>query len=152
MLWLRLSLFRVTNFLNTNKIMLQANELRKFNLVEFKNKIATIECIYRESLIIIQNENEEFIDYGMVYPIKLTDKVILRIKNSFVAAVNNSKICITAPHGFEFHFDKYGEDYVLSVYCNTGCFVPQKCSHLHEFQNLWFSLCGEELIFFSTEP
>ena len=131
--------------------MIKANELKKFNLIEFKNELASIECIYRESIVIIQKGNEEFVDYGMIYPIKLTDKIILGINGSFVAGGNKSKICITAPYGFEFHFDKYGEDYVLSVYCKTGWFVPQKCSHLHEFQNLWFSLVGEELIF-STEP
>ena len=151
MLWLRLFCL-ITNFQNTNKIMIKANELKKFNLVEFKNKVASVECIYRASIIIIQNDNEEFTDYEMIYPIKLTDKVILGIKGSFVAAQNKNKICITAPYGFEFHFDKYVEDYMLSIYCNTGCFVPQKCMFLHELQNLWFSLVGEELVFSSTEP
>ena len=132
--------------------MIKANELKKFNLVEFKNKIVSVECIYRLSIIVIQNDNEEFIDYEMIYPIKLTDKVILGINGSFVASQNKNKICIKAPYGFEFHFDKHGEDYVLSIYCNTGCFVPQKCTFLHELQNLWFSLLGEELVFSSTEP
>jgi len=84
--------------------------------------------------------------------IALTDKILLGIKNSYVAAQNKSKICIPAPYGFEFHFDKYGNDYVLSVYCNTGVFVPQMCKYLHQLQNLWFSIVNEELVFSSTEP
>lgn len=144
--------------------MIKLNELRKGNRFHPCKEIDGI--ILPETSMVWKVDEISFVGVGYVNPnheyalfktanhiepIKLTDSVILCVKNSFIAAKDKTKICITAPYGFEFHFDKYGEDYVLSVYCNTGCFIPQKCEYLHDLQNLWFSICGEELVF-STEP
>ena len=126
-----------------NKITkMKANDFRIGNIVDLYGTIATIQAVDFSTGFAIEKGK----------PIELNSKNILRIKNSFVAAENSNKICITAPYGFELHFDKYGNDYVLSVYCNTGVFVPQECKYFHQIQNLWFSIFSEELVFSSTEP
>ena len=121
------------------------NKLRLNNYL-FDKQNNQIFKVQFSDLVAMQNGE---IDY--YFQLKITAELLLKIKNSFVAARKSDKICISAPYGFEFHFDKYGNDYVLSVYCTTGVFVPQKCSYLDELQNLWFYLFGEELVF-STEP
>lgn len=129
--------------------MIRANELRIGNYVRFWGTESIIYAINNN------DPNNAFVFAGIykdisiedLEPIPLTECILLGIKNAFVAAKDKTKICITAAYGFEFHFDKYGEDYVLSIYCRTGCVVPQKCSNLHEFQNIYFALTGEELTF-----
>lgn len=132
--------------------MLQTSELRIGNILTYAGKEIIVEGVVRNTIHHSKGQFDQNISpaYEPFRSIKITDKILLRIKGSFVAGVDMSKICIAAPYGFEFHFDKYGEDYILSVYCSTGCVVPQKSLYLNELQNLWFSLCGEELVF-STE-
>ena len=137
------SVVSFSNYKFNIQIVMLENKLRLNNYL-FDKQNNQIFKVQFSDLIAMQNGE---IDY--YFQLKITKELLLSIKNSFVA--NTNKICITAPYGFELHFDKYGNDYVLSVYCSTGVFVPQKCSYLDELQNLWISLFGEELIF-STEP
>ena len=132
-----------TNFLNINKIMIKANELRVGNLVYDLNDISKITCIEEERV----STNTGLFNYtelNDIQGIPLTKDWFLR----FGAKIISKN---TLQHDrFKIYFvDKYNFWYVNDFRTNV---YFTKIEFVHEWQNFVFVVNGEELVFSSTEP
>lgn len=45
----------------------------------------------------------------------------------------------------EIHFEDFRGGLVCVLYCSTGSFIPNNIKYLHQLQNLYHALSGEEL-------
>ncbi len=45
----------------------------------------------------------------------------------------------------EIHFEEFRKSLVCVVYCSTGSLIPIDIKYVHQLQNLYFALTGEEL-------
>lgn len=126
--------------------LILANELRIGNLLSsnyFDDRIVVLQVkeIRESQIIALNKENNTISPYlydNEVKPIKLTEDILLKC-------------------GFEKrsdgHFNMFKQSEVDIIICND--FSSWKCDginfsvnyikHLHQLQNLFFSLCGEEL-------
>ena len=114
--------------------MIQANELRLgnyFETPEQKEKVREISFSYDEGVTFINDWN-----VSIIKPIPLTEEILLKCgfekKNGYVFRkigfiLNGRKV----KDSIGFHFIHYE--------CTT------ECSYLHQLQNLYFALTGEEL-------
>ena len=125
--------------------MIKANELRVGNLVSFSNQnwiVANIYPHYVEG--VIKFKGKSVLECKEIKPIKLTEKWLLRCgffkyNNAYVLKEPSSNCNI-----FQFSICE-------NLTYNTGELQP-KIDYVHQLQNLYFALTGEELVFSSTEP
>jgi len=123
--------------------MIQANELRVGNLVQWGEKIVPIKSIHIES--VLKNEvmvyveiNEKLPHYCLyiaeINPIPLTEEWLVKL-----GAISNS------------YQDRYEFD-VIHIECNKTRGVTElwiermpHIKYIHQLQNLYFALTGQEL-------
>ena len=136
--------FSNTNFQNTNKIMIKANELRIGNLVSFSNQNWIVANIYPHFVEgVIKSKCKTILECKDIVPIPLTEKWLLKLgffkyNNTFILKEPSSNCTI-----FQFSIWE-------NMTYNTGELQP-KIDYVHQLQNLYFALCSEELVF-STKP
>lgn len=138
--------FSNTNFQNTNKIMIKTNELRIGNLVFLNDKQKVWEIMDGFDI-------DEMTENSTVDPIPITEDWLLKA-------------------GFEKDdtgVDMFDQDYyewyqkefpIIGVLCQSSdksyLFDENtdtiRIKYVHQLQNLHFAICGEELVFSSTEP
>ncbi len=46
----------------------------------------------------------------------------------------------------EIHFEKHAYGNVIILHSNVGMFIPNDIEYIHELQNLFFAITGEELL------
>jgi hypothetical protein len=81
-----------------------------------------------------------------ILPIPITEK-LLEAYGFLRPAINPKLLYLPVPQiKAEIHFEihKYGSVFVLQS--DFGQFIPNDIKHLHQLQNLFYYLCGEELI------
>lgn len=113
--------------------MIKANELRIGNWIYYNGKLSKIDLTdFRDIL-------EDNYEINYYKPIFLTEEILLKCgfenkgidDNWIIFRFKSIRICKTEMLGFIFNFDN-GEEYV-------------KVKYLHQLQNLYLCLCGEEL-------
>ena len=141
--------FSNTNFHNTNK-MIKANELRIGNFITYADKIGIVDgFINRE--ICHSSGNRDYNEEPSYEPFKgiqITEEWILRAGFEKLTSIEK---------GFKSNSYTYGRGYSFIVHLNNGLLSTNfwqgnEKKFVHQLQNLFFSLVGEELIFSSTEP
>jgi hypothetical protein len=121
---------------------MKASELRIGNLVDLGNRIAKISEIYHNACTVLDlEETQDTIeDYERTKPIPLTEEWLLKF--GFEWSIQHQA-----------HYLK-GFDYVIDI-CKDYCRVIKhrrtgevliNIKHVHQLQNLYFALTGEELI------
>ena len=135
--------------------MIKANELRIGNYVDCTKKRHNEKVILVES-VTFDKINVNFREYDLsdLLPIPLTEKILL--KAGFEKSENTyNKICFINDD-LDFDIVKHGDKWVFARNTNEECtsffyFAHNRFQFVHDFQNLYFAIVGEELSF-STEP
>mgnify|MGYP001412365001 CR=1 FL=1 len=142
--------FSNTNFQNTNKIMIKANELRIGNFVEWNKGLFKCCQIFNNSV-----ENELWCKpLNELHPIEITEQILVKLGFSKDTEIQQ-----------EFSYVLKLKNRITVAYykADNSCFSIEqdnklidlghsKVKYLHQLQNIVFSLVGEELVFSSTEP
>ena len=131
--------------------MIAANELRIGNWVMYDNRLFQIEAISRSLPCL---NTDEFgigvVDWNNINPIPLTPEILEKcgLKNvenpkqyGWYISVGNRELCWCHADYISLEF-KVGQ---LDDFCDTIKDID--CKHLHQLQNLYFALTGEELIY-----
>jgi hypothetical protein len=122
---------------------MKATELRIGNLVEYKNQYINVSGIGPFG---IQSEGKEYLIIAKfstpdIQPIPLTEKWLLK----FGFEDDRDNLMILRKGVFEFYFDKVDKDGISLYEKWDGNFLCN-VEYVHEFQNLYFVLTGEELV------
>jgi hypothetical protein len=109
-------------------------ELRIGNLVEIYGKVETVVDVMCDS---VNTLNIEGAHYGLVNPVPLTEDWLLRLgfekKQPNCTWYRKNRVTINVFNDVAFRL-------------NTNCnYVYKPFKHVHQLQNLYFSLTGEEL-------
>jgi len=143
--------------------MIKINELRIGNYLslcdinyavsEIQNSLQTVELKRKNTVNPKLNEYEECdLDCEELEPIKLTEELLLKFgfelyyESLFCKRfelLSNTEIC--------YAFSNV-EDYKGAVGFSYVGKVIQNINNVHQLQNIYFALVGEELVFSSTEP
>lgn len=147
-LWLRLFLFRITNFQNTNKIMIKITDFRVGNKIFLISKNEEFEITDISTHNNTLSSNEYCRELSEFEPIQISEEWLLKLgfeksfKNDywFSIRIGDKRLLVSILGNIE--IEKWDKTMIgfLSV-----------CEYVHQLQNLFFSLTGEELVF-STEP
>ena len=90
-------------------------------------------------------------DFGDKFPIPLTEEWLLKAGFKEIKFLNEYFV---QENGYK-HLDMIVRYGVFDGHRFLFDFANEKCVNLkyvHQLQNLYFALCGEELVFSSTEP
>ena len=144
--------------------MIESNKLRIGNLVEtdssegniktvveIKHKMASVKYIRTDT----NEPHQSMVDYERLVPIELTKEWLLKF--GFNTEYKKGYIGIDVKHE-----NGMTTDFVLSFPYRMGewqtyfawefnNYMFQKIEHVHDLQNFFFALTGQELVF-STEP
>ena len=119
---------------------MKASELRIGNLVDLGNRIAKVTEINHLACVVVDlEETQDTIeDYERVKGIILTEEWLLRF--GFEKNDNNQFILMEGSVDILFNKDLNG------WICDDINFSINMTDHVHQLQNLYFALTGEELI------
>lgn len=124
--------------------MIQPNEIRIGNLVLCEGKEAQVECVRRGEIIVGQTGKTVYFLARMtdIKPIPLTEEVLLR------CGFESSSIDELDPNGI-FLFMDLGlitlDQSECKTYLTDQATGTLRIEFLHQLQNLFFALTGEEL-------
>jgi len=135
---------------------MKASELRIGNYLEMLGKVRKVECISnlpaRKEMYWLTCEN--MIDTKIIHfkPIPLTEEWLLkfgfektesdyRIKIQKDDKGGNTDYWIYVDSGFDNETNKF----FVQIVCQEGCWFTSKNEHVHQLQNLYFSLTNKEL-------
>jgi hypothetical protein len=120
---------------------MKAEELRIGNLIYLKHGgLGYKGHFVTKSTISIYYDNQ----YEFMKPIPLTEDWLLKFR--FIKSTAAKSIYLSIPElKAEIHFEFFRGGLVCVLYCSTGSFIPNDIKHVHQLQNLYFALTGEEL-------
>jgi hypothetical protein len=128
------------------KIMIKVNELRIGNYVQYENKHSD-RCTTKVSYSDFRNLTYE-VNFKDFYTVELTEEWLLKAGFKLSMANFNWNAAIGE--------NEIGDFKLALRYCERiGWFFQSKCTiikYVHQLQNLFFCITGEELVFSSTEP
>lgn len=130
--------------------MLKTNELRIGNIINYAGKEIIVEGIVRNTIHHSKRHFDQNIepDYEPFRPIPFTEEWILKSGKSFLFMFQTcwrGRFAYLKINGCRFMW--FSDNNTIEV--DGGEHILY---FVHEFQNLYFSLTGEELVFSSTEP
>ena len=129
---------------------MKANEFRVTNFVNYNGEMFPIIFIGLDSVVLIRKDQSTFtVKLDRIKPISITDKILLS------CGFKKRKSCF----GY-WIYEIMFQHTVFSVeevdlglcYFYIGNTHVTQTRNVHELQNLYFSITGEELVFSSTEP
>jgi len=127
----------VVSFMFTlNQNRMKANELRIGNYVY--DTLGKVNKIDLEAITYIVKE-----PHNQVKPIPLTEEWLLKfgfVKSKVSSQFDKEKLTIQIANELEYH--KKGR-----VYFNSWAILEESIKYVHQLQNLYFALTGEELTF-----
>ena len=136
--------------------MIESNKLRIGNLVhsdfseenvktvvEIRHKMASVKYIRTDT----NEPHQSMVDYERLIPIQLTEEWLLKAGFEKLTSIEK---------GFKLNSYTYGRGFSFIVHLNNGLLSTNfwqgnEKKFVHQLQNLFFSLTGEDLVF-STEP
>ena len=123
---------------------MNANEFRVTNFVNYNGEMFPIIFIGLDSVVLIRKDQSTFtVKLDRIKPISITNDKLLKF-----GLKSNDNI---------WYKIKSKSDILFEI-SSSGLFAIDNMStircinYLHELQNLYFALVGEELVFSSTEP
>ena len=133
---------------------MQANELRIGNLVNLGNRIAKVIEIGHLSCVVVDlEETQDTIeDYERTKPIQLTEEWLVKFGFRNLDKGDNDYITYTDPnHNYYLQIDVRRKDgkYIIldNSFDDLRAFSMVDIMYVHQLQNLYFILTGEELTF-----
>lgn len=122
---------------------MKASELRIGNLVKKGNDLCTVKGYYDNLFIVEDTEKIEFKSnvFDNLKPIPLTEEWLLKfgfVKSKVSSQFDKEKLTIQIANELEYH--KKGR-----VYFNSWAILESQPKYVHELQNIFFALTGEEL-------
>jgi hypothetical protein len=136
---------------------MKANELRIGNLVDLGNRIAKIIEISNLSCVVVDlEETQDTIeDYERTKPIPLTEEWLYKFGFKDIDKGDNDYITYTdSNHDYYLQIDVRKRDGKYSILDNSfddlRDFSMVDISYVHQLQNMYFTLTGEELILNKT--
>ena len=129
---------------------MKANEFRVTNFVDYNGEMFPIIFIGLDSVVLIRkDQSTSTVKLDRIKPISITDKILLS------CGFKKRKSCF----GY-WIYEIMFQHTVFSVeevdlglcYFYIGNTHVTQTRYVHELQNLYFSITGEELVFSSTEP
>ena len=134
---------------------MKANELRIGNLVDLGNRIAKIIEISNLSCVVVDlEETQDTIeDYERTKPIPLTEEWLYKFGFKDIDKGDHDYNTYTDPnHNYYLQIDVRKKDGKYSILDNSfddlRDFSMVDISYVHQLQNLYFALTGEELIYY----
>jgi hypothetical protein len=115
----------------------RANELRIGNYLSGKQGHVTVTEIRENNMVKIHNNTSSFYVGTCLEPIPLTEEWLLK----FGFAQINNRFTL---ENFRFHIEKPC-NYHGFLFCENHIVITDKIKHVHQLQNLYFALTGEEL-------
>lgn len=119
---------------------MKTTELRIGNKATFLDKIVTIEALSGDLVSVSGFERNKFTpifqNHNGLKPIKLTEEILLKcgfVKDEFDNWENETRLGLYKPEEFDGYLSVWGESTV------------GECNYLHQLQNLYYALTGQEL-------
>jgi hypothetical protein len=115
---------------------MKANELRIGNYYDYNGQVIkvtpnTILGLWKTDRTLVQS-------------IPITEEWLKRF--GFIKSPAGNSIYLPMPElKAEIHFELFRSSLVCVLYCSTGSFIPNDIKYVHQLQNLYFALTGEEL-------
>lgn len=131
---------------------MKVNELRKGNLLYYHstNLVGTVSLI-SEFVFDCRNEIGSFTPNCKYDPIPLTEEILSKCGFDFSAFKKPMQTCgVDLFYGHDYYFKRIGYKTDLILRSLNGvfrieCFYSTRIQYLHQLQNLYFALTGEEL-------
>jgi hypothetical protein len=130
---------------------MKASELRIGNLVDLGNRIAKISEIYHKACTVLDlEETQDTIeDYERTKPIPLTEEWLLNFDMELTDGFSNSRKLYLNNYENDISKITYSPKEGLLRLSNgdpKGTILIPHIKYVHQLQNLYFALTGEELI------
>ena len=135
---------------------MKVNELRLGNLVSFNHKwdiISKVEEIQQRSVRVSFETQPNLMNGLTTHPdnyiaIRLTEEWIINF--GFEKTKHSHGYDCYIKDGFDFDIVSHGRYWVLAIYTDESCtdslyFAHGRLEYVHQLQNLYFALTGEEL-------
>ena len=126
---------------------MKAEELRLNNMIIDRwGAVATVDTIGFESTVRISTATykSESCSINDCQPIPLTEEWLVKL--GFIKSPAANSIYRSIPElKAEIHFEFFRGGLVCVLYCSTGSFIPNDIKFVHQLQNLYFAVLGEEL-------
>lgn len=121
---------------------MEATELRLNNLLIYGNEIVPVMGMeHSNNNLLVKIDSETAIDYRKLQPIALTAEWFQKL--GFKEAYrSSSRIRFDLPNYCRYDFD-LNSNKILQGFLYFGNYI--KCNYLHQLQNIYFTLTGEEL-------
>lgn len=118
---------------------MKANELRIGNIILVHGQLRVISEVSNVEAVLCEGAIHANLDKGYAEPIPLTEEWLVKFgfKNGFLK-VGEQYINI------ELNYDSYS--LMGADSCTSGQSFSGSCKYVHQLQNLYFALTGEELI------
>jgi len=133
---------------------MKANELRIGNLITFKGKVRIVDGVSlcgshlmpRVPLVNLHYmyQEKELLNINKLEPIPLTEEWLLKLRSRESLPVNYKNIYIMLDRFLLTYQASYGFWYVYDFSCEEMLYIT-KVEFVHEWQNVYFALNGEEL-------
>lgn len=125
---------------------MKIDELRIGNYVNIEGDVVKVKEIYEKSIHYANGEYESYATEDFMQPIELTEEVLLKIgfvkENEVNRMYNNC--CVVS-----YYINKFYKELVIEVRRENGFYknnmVHYDIKYLHELQNTYYLLTGEEL-------
>lgn len=129
--------------------MIQASELMIGNLISFEGLICIINKIDEQGVVVkFQKNNElEWIDLFQFYPIPLTEEWLLKFGFEITKQTKEDNNIWT----FKGSECKFELEQIIKFHLYDNMHFGTEIKHVHQLQNLYFALTGEELKFKTTK-
>ena len=127
---------------------LSAKDLRIGNLITRKNKVLKV-CIIQPDKILVSGYSwGKYFKCDEIEPILLTEEWLFKF--GFEKAKHSHGYDCYIKDGFDFDIVSHGRYWVLAIYTDESCtnslyFAHGRFEYVHQLQNLYFALTGEEL-------
>lgn len=124
---------------------MKANQFRVTNLVNYNGEMFPIIFIGLDSVVLIRKDQSTFtVKFDKIKPISITNKILSDSKMTELCGCyyfwKNSMFFIN-------QLVKENKSTAWNVYATSETKLTE-IRYIHELQNIFFSLCGEELVFF----
>lgn len=127
---------------------LKANELRIGNYLNGKQGHVTVTEIRKNNIVKIQDNTSSFYVGTCLKPIPLTEEWLLKFDMEYADEFSNQRKLYVKKHEYDISQITYSEKEGLMRLSNgeqKGTMLIPHIKYVHQLQNLYFALTGEEL-------